>query len=161
MNNILEIGTAETLNALQKSRILVKVDIGEKRLLELVILSTPQGLVCIDSICPHSGGPLYLGDIEDIGNDVEIICPWHAYRFSCTTGQPDHCLEVPARVYKVLIQNSCICIVFPVPAKLISATPFKSIEIYYYLLFIHHYEYLRANIKNRDNNFPNGSRYRS
>lgn len=35
-----------------------------------------------ESICPHSGGPLYQGDIED----GHLICPYHAYRFDLRTG---------------------------------------------------------------------------
>ncbi|KAI8923700.1 hypothetical protein BC831DRAFT_428664 [Entophlyctis helioformis] len=63
----------------------------------------------IESVCPHSGGPLHLGDIEDLIPDdapspspspsptttsatsatsgpLAIVCPWHEYRFSLSDG---------------------------------------------------------------------------
>ena len=35
-----------------------------------------------------TGGPLHLGDIEDLGtdDDCHITCPWHAFRYSLTDG---------------------------------------------------------------------------
>jgi nitrite reductase/ring-hydroxylating ferredoxin subunit len=42
----------------------------------------------VESICPHSGGPLYQGDIED---GPVIICPYHEYRFDLRTGR---CIDV-------------------------------------------------------------------
>ena len=34
-------------------------------------------LFCIDSICYHAGGPLALGDIEDLDGKPVVKCPWH------------------------------------------------------------------------------------
>lgn len=36
-------------------------------------------LHCIDSICYHTGGPLAIGDIEEVNGDLCIRCPWHDY----------------------------------------------------------------------------------
>ena len=45
----------------------------------------------IDSSCPHEGGPLDLGDIEDItgAGDLAVICPWHYYDFNLKTGESE------------------------------------------------------------------------
>ncbi|XP_067655491.1 Rieske domain-containing protein-like [Haliotis asinina] len=38
--------------------------------------------------CPHAGGPLHLGDIEDLpGGGLCVRCPWHSWRFDLDTGQ--------------------------------------------------------------------------
>ena len=37
-------------------------------------------LYCIDSTCYHNGGPLAMGDIEDVDGEACIICPWHKYQ---------------------------------------------------------------------------------
>ena len=37
-------------------------------------------LYCLDSTCYHTGGPLALGDIEDVDGDECIVCPWHKYQ---------------------------------------------------------------------------------
>ena len=33
------------------------------------------------------GGPLHEGDIEDIGLELCIVCPWHKFCFSLITGR--------------------------------------------------------------------------
>ena len=43
---------------------------------------------CLDQACYHHGGPLVLGDIEDMGGGKWIIsCPWHAYKIALETGE--------------------------------------------------------------------------
>lgn len=44
-----------------------------------IIRGADGTLHCLDSVCYHTGGPLMLGDIEEV-NGVECIrCPWHNY----------------------------------------------------------------------------------
>ena len=38
----------------------------------------------LDNHCPHQGGPLGDGQLED----GFLICPWHAYQYDPTTGEP-------------------------------------------------------------------------
>eukprot|EP00887_Chlorella_sp_A99_P005342 scaffold1.g5342.t1 len=52
-----------------------------------VSLIQHEGTVyCLDSICFHAGGPLTLGDIEDIEQQPCLVCPWHYYRVSLKDG---------------------------------------------------------------------------
>ncbi|HLX44831.1 MAG TPA: Rieske (2Fe-2S) protein [Bryobacteraceae bacterium] len=39
-----------------------------------------------DGICPHAGGPLGQGNIED----GRLICPWHAWEYDGLTGINDY-----------------------------------------------------------------------
>lgn len=41
----------------------------------------------IDNFCYHHGGPLLMGDIEDVGGHTCIICPWHHYPISLESGE--------------------------------------------------------------------------
>lgn len=41
---------------------------------------------CIDSVCYHMGGPLALGDIEEISNCFYLVCPWHYHKINMTNG---------------------------------------------------------------------------
>jgi len=41
----------------------------------------------MDAVCSHEGGPLDLGDIEDIDGDRCIVCPWHHFEFRLCDGQ--------------------------------------------------------------------------
>jgi len=43
-----------------------------------------RGLGALDNRCPHQGGPLGEGTIED----GWLICPWHGYEYDPITGEP-------------------------------------------------------------------------
>ena len=51
------------------------------------ILHTVDEIYCMDSVCSHMGGPLAVGDIEDLEGEKVIKCPWHSYRFSLKDGR--------------------------------------------------------------------------
>ncbi|XP_036400365.1 uncharacterized protein HI_0077 [Megalops cyprinoides] len=56
----------------------------------------------MDSSCPHEGGPLDLGDIEDLGNGkLALICPWHHFDFCLDTGESSTGLQ--NQVYEVRV----------------------------------------------------------
>ncbi|GLD93701.1 hypothetical protein PINS_up002306 [Pythium insidiosum] len=42
---------------------------------------------CIDQTCYHHGGPLAIGDLEELGGKVTIKCPWHAFHIAVETGE--------------------------------------------------------------------------
>eukprot|EP00796_Vickermania_ingenoplastis_P009262 gene9262-6513_t len=41
----------------------------------------------MDNACYHHGGPLLMGDIEDLGGHPCLVCPWHRYPISLRTGE--------------------------------------------------------------------------
>ncbi|XP_078346591.1 Rieske domain-containing protein-like [Oculina patagonica] len=47
----------------------------------------------VDEMCPHMGGPLHIGDIEELGQAALpcIVCPWHSWKYCLQTGH----LKVP------------------------------------------------------------------
>jgi nitrite reductase (NADH) small subunit len=54
----------------------------------------------LDNECPHRGGPLAEGLIED----GKLICPWHAWSFDPATGATDSSQERVA-VYSVSVEG--------------------------------------------------------
>ena len=44
-------------------------------------------LHCIDAVCYHAGGPLTVGDIEEVGGRACVRCPWHNYFVTIDTGE--------------------------------------------------------------------------
>ncbi|KAG7278138.1 hypothetical protein CRUP_019448 [Coryphaenoides rupestris] len=49
----------------------------------------------MDASCPHEGGPLELGDIEDFGDGkLVLVCPWHDFDFCLETGVSSSGLQV-------------------------------------------------------------------
>uniref|UniRef100_A0A8C5ME00 Rieske domain-containing protein n=1 Tax=Leptobrachium leishanense TaxID=445787 RepID=A0A8C5ME00_9ANUR len=65
----------------------------------------------MDAACPHEGGPLELGDIEELGNGrLAISCPWHDFEFclddgSSSSGLQNHVYEVNVYDGKVYVQT--------------------------------------------------------
>ncbi|KAL2088556.1 hypothetical protein ACEWY4_015455 [Coilia grayii] len=61
----------------------------------------------MDSACPHEGGPLELGDIEDLGNGrMALICPWHQFDFCLDTGASSTGLQ--NQVYDVKVVQGMV-----------------------------------------------------
>ena len=61
------------------------------------IIRYQDNIFCLDSTCYHAGGPLGLGDIEDINGDPCIVCPWHFYKITLNRG---------GKLYQPLIMNA-------------------------------------------------------
>ena len=56
-------------------------------------------LYAIDATCYHMGAPLLHGDIEDVpGHGACIVCPWHHYQISLSTGE---------RLYQDMHRKTC------------------------------------------------------
>ncbi|XP_026873479.2 uncharacterized protein HI_0077 [Electrophorus electricus] len=77
----------------------------------------------MDSSCPHEGGPLDQGDIEDLGNGrLALICPWHCFEFSLETGSSstglqNHVYNVRVTDGKIYINTQHTLTLYPIPAK--------------------------------------------
>ncbi|XP_039196383.1 Rieske domain-containing protein-like isoform X1 [Crotalus tigris] len=54
---------------------------------EVVIFYHSGHFYALDCRCYHAGGPLHLGEIEDINGQPCIICPWHKYKITLNTGE--------------------------------------------------------------------------
>ncbi|KAK7101027.1 Rieske domain-containing protein-like [Littorina saxatilis] len=54
---------------------------------DIVVIAHRGNFYALDSFCYHAGGPLHQGDIEDMGQEACIVCPWHKYKITLGTGQ--------------------------------------------------------------------------
>ncbi|XP_067424934.1 Rieske domain-containing protein isoform X2 [Emydura macquarii macquarii] len=54
---------------------------------EVVVFYCEGKFYAMDRRCYHAGGPLHLGEIEDISGQLCIICPWHKYKITLATGE--------------------------------------------------------------------------
>ena len=73
---------------------------------EIALFNVGGCFHAIDNICPHRGGPLAEGHVED----GVVTCPWHAWQFNVTTGA---CLTVPAsrqHAYKVRVEGNDVLV---------------------------------------------------
>lgn len=66
-------------------------------------------LHAFDGTCPHAGGPLGQGNIED----GRLICPWHAFEYDCRTGANDYDESLKLASFPVKIEGGDILIDIP------------------------------------------------
>lgn len=58
------------------------------------------GSICVlDGVCPHEGGPLGEGTIEE----GRVVCPWHGYAFDVRTGEAQDAPELKAAVFEATV----------------------------------------------------------
>lgn len=76
------------------------VKVGKRR---ICIAHTPQGFHAVADTCPHLGESLSKGHLNYLD---EVVCPWHAYRFSLTNG--DECANktAPLEVHKIELREN-------------------------------------------------------
>ena len=73
----------------------------------MVCVANVGGEICaLDNVCPHRGGPLGQGIIEN----GKIVCPWHAFAFDVKTGELDHDPREKIAVYEVKIQGDDVLV---------------------------------------------------
>lgn len=63
----------------------------------LCVTRTAEGWGILDNRCPHQGGPLGEGHIED----GCLLCPWHGYEYDPVTGEPPPGFTDAATWYEV------------------------------------------------------------
>ena len=60
------------------------------------------GTICVlDGTCPHEGGPLGEGTIEE----GRVICPWHSYAIDVHTGEVEGEPELKAEVFEAKVED--------------------------------------------------------
>jgi nitrite reductase/ring-hydroxylating ferredoxin subunit len=63
----------------------------------------------IDNSCPHRGGPLGEGDLED----GIVLCPWHAWRWDVRTGRNANNPAVTVACYAVSVEGGGVFVEVP------------------------------------------------
>jgi nitrite reductase/ring-hydroxylating ferredoxin subunit len=78
----------------------------QSRGVEIVIFKIGDEVTAMNNKCPHSGGPLTLGKVEE----GHIRCPWHGRRFCLKTGQSDSAKCDPVTIYPCHQKNDTVSI---------------------------------------------------
>jgi nitrite reductase (NADH) small subunit len=58
-------------------------------------------VTAMDNECPHNGGPLAEGMIED----GRVLCPWHGWAFDRRSGAAEHNAAAVVEVFEVRIEG--------------------------------------------------------
>jgi len=82
----------------------VVVDVKGKR---VSIFLLDGEMYALDNTCPHQGGPLGDGKVED----GCVYCPWHGWQFDVETGEHVHGKE-QANTYAVSVEDGDVYVSF-------------------------------------------------
>lgn len=66
-------------------------------------------IAAIDGICPHQGGPLAEGTLQD----AIVTCPWHGWQFDVRTGQNTLGGRLKQPVYEVKVEGRDVLVAVP------------------------------------------------
>ena len=58
----------------------------------------------LDGVCPHQGGPLGKGKLEEI----VVTCPWHGWQFDVRDGQCQHSPSVVQPCVEIRVEGDAI-----------------------------------------------------
>jgi nitrite reductase (NADH) small subunit len=67
----------------------------------LCVANVGGTIAVLDGTCPHEGGPLGEGQIED----GRVVCPWHSYAFDVKTGVAHDDPEMKAQVFEAKVEG--------------------------------------------------------
>jgi pyruvate oxidase len=76
----------------------------------LCITRTESGYGALDNRCPHQGGPLGDGQIEN----GYVICPWHGYEYDPRSGRPPEGFPDCATSYEIEQRDGRLRVLLPV-----------------------------------------------
>ena len=79
---------------------------------EIAIFNVDGTLYALDNMCPHSGGPLAEGWIDD----RTVTCPWHAWCFNLEDGKMTLGDYATVDVFEVKIEGEEV-LVSPTPRR--------------------------------------------
>ncbi len=69
---------------------------------QALCVANVDGAICVlDGTCPHEGGPLGEGSIEN----GTVVCPWHEYAFDVRTGANAEDPDLKAQVFEAKVEN--------------------------------------------------------
>jgi nitrite reductase (NADH) small subunit len=67
----------------------------------LCVANVGGAIAVLDGTCPHEGGPLGEGIIED----GRVVCPWHAYAFDVQSGASPNDPDLKAEVLEAKVED--------------------------------------------------------
>ena len=67
----------------------------------LCVANIAGAIAVLDGVCPHAGGPLGEGIVED----GRVVCPWHGYSFDVHTGAAEHEPDMKVAVFQSVLDG--------------------------------------------------------
>jgi nitrite reductase (NADH) small subunit len=76
----------------------------------LALCNSAGAITALEGVCPHHGGPLGHGAINEEGR---VVCPWHLWEFDCVTGEYGDSSESRLATYEIAIHGDDIYVKVP------------------------------------------------
>jgi nitrite reductase (NADH) small subunit len=73
---------------------------------QICIANSGGEISAMDNVCPHRGGPLGQGIVED----GKLICPWHAWAFDVRSGVAVHSPDAKVDVYEIKVAGEDVLV---------------------------------------------------
>jgi nitrite reductase (NADH) small subunit/3-phenylpropionate/trans-cinnamate dioxygenase ferredoxin subunit len=77
--------------------------------IRLALCNVNGTFLAVDNTCPHAGGPLGEGTMDE---DV-LECPWHGWRFNVRTGERPENPEIRVACVEVRVQGVNVQVKLP------------------------------------------------
>jgi nitrite reductase (NADH) small subunit/3-phenylpropionate/trans-cinnamate dioxygenase ferredoxin subunit len=77
--------------------------------LGIALFNVNGAIYALDNTCPHAGGPLGEGVLED----HLVRCPWHGWRYDVRTGIRPENVDFKVACYPVTVEDNRISVVLP------------------------------------------------
>lgn len=75
----------------------------------IALFSVDGNVAAVDAECPHEGGPLQEGTLEE----GCVVCPWHAYRFELASGRCTTEPGLSVRTYPTHVEDGTVWVEIP------------------------------------------------
>lgn len=72
----------------------------------LALFNVGGTFYALDGVCPHQGGPLGQGMVED----CVVTCPWHGWQFDVRSGQHQFNSQVVQPRYEVRVEGEWVVV---------------------------------------------------
>ena len=84
----------------------------------LAVIRTSSGYGVLDNRCPHQGGPLGDGELDEQG---WLRCPWHGYEYDPVSGEPPEGFDDAATCFPVEEREDGLYAELPVRRRAVTA----------------------------------------
>jgi thiamine pyrophosphate-dependent acetolactate synthase large subunit-like protein/nitrite reductase/ring-hydroxylating ferredoxin subunit len=84
----------------------------------LAVIRTSSGYGVLDNRCPHQGGPLGDGELDEQG---WLRCPWHGYEYDPISGEPPEGFDDAATCFPVEERDDGLYAELPVRRRAVTA----------------------------------------
>jgi nitrite reductase (NADH) small subunit len=71
---------------------------------EVCLANVDGHIAALSNVCPHRGGPLCEGSIED----GRVVCPWHGWAFDSRSGEASHSAQAKVEVFPLVVRAESV-----------------------------------------------------